>query len=139
MATTARRRGPSAVQRGGSFPGGVTQRLMAIWRGFRTSPPDLIGTPRFRREFAGVVLVLLAMLSAYVIGRGGDEGRFVAFLPASEAEKALELLRQHPVTEGATLIGHVADAPQSTVVLRSRIGSNRIVDMLSGEQLPRIC
>ncbi len=79
MATTARRRGPSAVQRGTRFPGGVTQRLLAIWRGFRASPPDLIGTPRFRREMVGVVLVLLAMLSAYVIGRGGDEGRFVAW------------------------------------------------------------
>lgn len=79
MATTARKRGPSAVQRGTSFPAGVSQRLLAIWSGFRSSPPDLIGTPRFRRELAGVVLVLLAMLSAYVIGRGGDEGRFVAW------------------------------------------------------------
>ncbi|MFN8660886.1 MAG: DNA translocase FtsK 4TM domain-containing protein [Thermomicrobiales bacterium] len=57
----------------------MSQRLLAIWRGFRNSPPDLIGTPRFRRELIGVVLVLLAMLSAYVIGRGGDEGRFVAW------------------------------------------------------------
>ncbi|MDQ2652952.1 MAG: DNA translocase FtsK [Chloroflexota bacterium] len=79
MATTARKRGPSAVQRGTTFPVGVAQRLTAIWRSFRASPPDLIGTPRFRREFVGVVLVLLAMLSAYVIGRGGDEGRFVAW------------------------------------------------------------
>ena len=79
MATTARRRSTTAASRGPGFPGGVTQRLMAIWRGFRTSPPDLIGTPRFRRELVGVVLVLLAMLSAYVIGRGGDEGRFVAW------------------------------------------------------------
>jgi S-DNA-T family DNA segregation ATPase FtsK/SpoIIIE len=52
---------------------------MAIWSGFRSSPPELIGTARFRRELVGVVLVLLAMLSAYVIGRGGDEGRFVAW------------------------------------------------------------
>jgi S-DNA-T family DNA segregation ATPase FtsK/SpoIIIE len=79
MATTARKRGPSAVQRGTSFPAGVSQRLAAIWRGFRASPPELIGTARFRRELVGVVLVLLAMLSAYVIGRGGDEGRFVAW------------------------------------------------------------
>ncbi|MCA9863981.1 MAG: DNA translocase FtsK 4TM domain-containing protein, partial [Thermomicrobiales bacterium] len=79
MATTARRRGSSAAQRGTSLPAGAAQRLLAIWRGFRTSPPDLVGTPRFRRELVGVVLVLLAMLSAYVIGRGGDEGRFVAW------------------------------------------------------------
>ncbi len=79
MATTARKRGPSAVQRGTSFPTSVSQRLVTILRGFRSSPPELIGTPRFRRELVGVVLVLLAMLSAYVIGRGGDEGRFVAW------------------------------------------------------------
>ncbi|MCA9878655.1 MAG: DNA translocase FtsK 4TM domain-containing protein, partial [Thermomicrobiales bacterium] len=55
------------------------QRLGAFSRGFRGSLPELTGTPRFRREFVGVVLVILAMLSAYVVGRGGDEGRFVAW------------------------------------------------------------
>lgn len=79
MATTARKRGASAGSRGTSFPSGVARRLTTIWHGLRSSPPDLIGTPRFRREFVGVVLVLLAMLSSYVIGRGGDEGRFVAW------------------------------------------------------------
>ena len=79
MATTARKRGAPAVQRGTTISTGVSQRLVAIWQGFRSSPPELMGTPRFRRELVGVVLVLLAMLSAYVIGRGGDEGRFVAW------------------------------------------------------------
>lgn len=79
MATTARKRGPSAGRHGSSFPSVVWQRLGAFARGFRGSLPELMGTPRFRRELVGVVLVILAMLSAYVIGRGGDEGRFVAW------------------------------------------------------------
>jgi S-DNA-T family DNA segregation ATPase FtsK/SpoIIIE len=41
--------------------------------------PELLGTPRFQRELLGVALVLMALLSAYVIGRGGDEGRLVAW------------------------------------------------------------
>jgi S-DNA-T family DNA segregation ATPase FtsK/SpoIIIE len=45
----------------------------------RASLPEIAGTPRFRRELLGVLLVLLALLSAYVIGRGGDEGRLVAW------------------------------------------------------------
>ena len=49
----------------------------------RTSLPEIAGTPRFRRELLGVVLVLIALLSAYVIGRGGDEGRLVAWWGSS--------------------------------------------------------
>jgi S-DNA-T family DNA segregation ATPase FtsK/SpoIIIE len=45
----------------------------------RGALPEIAGTPRFRRELLGVVLVLLALLSAYVMGRGGDEGRLVAW------------------------------------------------------------
>jgi S-DNA-T family DNA segregation ATPase FtsK/SpoIIIE len=41
--------------------------------------PEVLGTPRFRREFLGVALILFALLSAYVIGRGGDEGRLVSW------------------------------------------------------------
>jgi hydrogenase expression/formation protein HypE len=68
-----------------------------------------------------------------------NEGRFVAFVPAGEAERTVEILRRHPVTAGASVIGTVTETPAGVVTLRSVIGSNRIVDMLSGEQLPRIC
>ncbi|HEX5992534.1 MAG TPA: DNA translocase FtsK 4TM domain-containing protein [Thermomicrobiales bacterium] len=54
-------------------------RLAAMWAAMRSSLPEIVGTPRFRRELLGVALVLLALLSAYVIGRGGDEGRLVAW------------------------------------------------------------
>jgi hydrogenase expression/formation protein HypE len=68
-----------------------------------------------------------------------NEGRFVAFMPAREAERALALMRAHPLGTGADLIGSVAAEPAGLVTMRSTIGASRIVDMLSGEQLPRIC
>jgi hydrogenase expression/formation protein HypE len=68
-----------------------------------------------------------------------NEGRFVAFVPASEAARTVEALRRCPVAAGASVIGAVTEAPSGIVTLRSVIGSSRIVDMLSGEQLPRIC
>ncbi len=67
------------------------------------------------------------------------EGRFVAFLPAPDAGRALEILRRHPDGRDAAVIGRV-DGPSSVLVtLKSAIGASRILDMPSGEQLPRIC
>ena len=60
-------------------------------------------------------------------------------MPAAQTQAALEVLRKVPVSQGAVAVGKVEDAPRSLVVLQSRIGGNRVVDMLSGEQLPRIC
>ena len=68
-----------------------------------------------------------------------NEGRFAAFVPASQADAALSILRSTEVSQGAVQVGRVEESPGRTVVLQSRIGGNRVVDMLSGEQLPRIC
>jgi hydrogenase expression/formation protein HypE len=68
-----------------------------------------------------------------------NEGRFVAFVPAASAERALDILHGHEVSARAARIGTVAEAPASLVTLKSRIGTKRVLDMLSGEQLPRIC
>ena len=68
-----------------------------------------------------------------------NEGRFVAFVPPTEAEDALKVLRSHPLGTGANIIGRVLDGKSGMVTLKSKIGTSRIVDMLSGEQLPRIC
>jgi hydrogenase expression/formation protein HypE len=67
------------------------------------------------------------------------EGRFVSFVPASDAERALDVLRRIPVSARAVSLGSVFLDGGSNVVLRTRIGATRIVDMMSGEQLPRIC
>ncbi|MER3473809.1 MAG: hydrogenase expression/formation protein HypE [Armatimonadota bacterium] len=68
-----------------------------------------------------------------------NEGRFVVFVPAEQAEKSVEILRRFPVCEGAQVVGEVTRGEEATVVSRSVIGTSRVVDMLSGEQLPRIC
>lgn len=68
-----------------------------------------------------------------------NEGRFVAFLPEPEAERALAVLRSLPVSAAAARIGTVTPAGGGEVTLTSRIGGRRALDMLSGEQLPRIC
>jgi hydrogenase expression/formation protein HypE len=68
-----------------------------------------------------------------------NEGKLLAFVSPHEADGVLAAMRRHPLGGEAEIIGEViADHPQ-LVVLRTRIGGNRIVDMLSGEQLPRIC
>jgi hydrogenase expression/formation protein HypE len=68
-----------------------------------------------------------------------NEGRFVAFVDAADADRALALMREDPLGAGACRIGSVAAAESGLVTLRSRIGARRILDRLTGEQLPRIC
>lgn len=68
-----------------------------------------------------------------------NEGRFVAFVAAQDAERALNLLRRHAVSAGAARIGEVQEKTAPLVVLKSAIGAPRILDMPGGEQLPRIC
>ncbi|HMP72612.1 MAG TPA: hydrogenase expression/formation protein HypE [Kiritimatiellia bacterium] len=68
-----------------------------------------------------------------------NEGRFVAFVPESQADQALDILaRACPHTTPAR-IGTVVSDHEPRVLLRSGIGVNRILDLLTGEQLPRIC
>lgn len=68
-----------------------------------------------------------------------NEGRFVVFLPATQAERALAIMRADSVGAGSAAIGTVSERVAPRVTLKSRIGANRILDMPSGEQLPRIC
>jgi hydrogenase expression/formation protein HypE len=68
-----------------------------------------------------------------------NEGRFAVFVPDEQVEVTLEVLAKVPVSQGSVRVGRVEESPGRTVVLQSRIGGNRVVDMLSGEQLPRIC
>lgn len=70
-----------------------------------------------------------------------NEGRFVAFLPESQVEPALAVLRNHEVTRDASRIGCVGTriAASAPVVLRTALGVSRVLPWLSGEQLPRIC
>jgi hydrogenase expression/formation protein HypE len=70
-----------------------------------------------------------------------NEGRFIAFVSPEDEGRALEILRAHPLGAGAAAIGTVAGGggTPGLVTIRSRIGVRRVLDRLSGEQLPRIC
>jgi hydrogenase expression/formation protein HypE len=68
-----------------------------------------------------------------------NEGRFVALVPQAEVERALSILRAHPLGAQASVIGTVTGDNSGLVTLKTRLGISRIMSMLSGEQLPRIC
>ena len=67
------------------------------------------------------------------------EGRLVAVVDGAEADKALAALRAHPLGEQAAIIGHIAEEPPGIVLLKTAFGGTRIVDLLVGDPLPRIC
>lgn len=68
-----------------------------------------------------------------------NEGVFVAFVPAALEDDAVDALRLHPLGRAARCIGHVVDDHPGMVVMRTAAGGTRVVDMLPGDQLPRIC
>jgi hydrogenase expression/formation protein HypE len=68
-----------------------------------------------------------------------NEGRLVAVVPTAAADQVLAAMRAHPSGREAVDIGEVVADHPGLVVLRSRIGGERVIDLLSGEQLPRIC
>jgi hydrogenase expression/formation protein HypE len=67
------------------------------------------------------------------------EGRLVIVVDGAETQAALAALRSHPLGEGAAVIGTVKDDPPTLVLLKTEFGGTRIVDMLVGDPLPRIC
>jgi len=68
-----------------------------------------------------------------------NEGRFVAYVPERDLERTLDILRRHAVSRDARRIGTVVAGRAGRVACRNAMGGSRVIDMLSGEQLPRIC
>jgi len=68
-----------------------------------------------------------------------NEGKIVAIVPRDQSAAALAAMHAHPFGEKAAIIGEVAAGPPGRVSMRTTFGGTRIVDMLVGEQLPRIC
>jgi len=68
-----------------------------------------------------------------------NEGRMIAIVPEDSVDNALVVMRRHPAGKAATCIGRVTEDQDNRVTIESEIGVTRILDMLSGEQLPRIC
>ena len=68
-----------------------------------------------------------------------NEGRMIAIVSATDADRVLEAWRDQPAAFSPAVIGQVAASDRRRVLLRGRLGNTRILDLLSGEQLPRIC
>jgi hydrogenase expression/formation protein HypE len=68
-----------------------------------------------------------------------NEGKLLAIVPEASAQRLLSAMKEMPVAEKACIIGSVTADRPARVTLRTRIGGTRLVDMLTGEQLPRIC
>jgi hydrogenase expression/formation protein HypE len=87
-----------------------------------------------RREVGGAC-DLLGIDPLYV----ANEGKFVAVVPPEETDAAVAALRSHSLGQDAAAIGEIRDDPRGIVVLLTAFGGTRIVDMLVGDPLPRIC
>jgi hydrogenase expression/formation protein HypE len=87
-----------------------------------------------RREVKGAC-EMLGLDPLYV----ANEGKLVAVVPQADATAVLEAMRAHPLGRNAAIIGNVVSDHPGMVVSRSSIGGSRVVSMLAGEQLPRIC
>jgi hydrogenase expression/formation protein HypE len=68
-----------------------------------------------------------------------NEGKLLAIVPAAAADGVLATMQAHPLGVNAAIIGEVIDEHPGFVTMKTRVGGTRVVDMLSGEQLPRIC
>jgi hydrogenase expression/formation protein HypE len=68
-----------------------------------------------------------------------NEGKLVAVVAAEDAEAVLAAMRAHPLGADAARIGAVTEDPHHFVQMATRFGGRRVVDWLTGEQLPRIC
>jgi len=68
-----------------------------------------------------------------------NEGKLIAICPPNEAERLLEVMKNHPLGRNAEIIGRVTGENPKRVILHTLIGGHRILDMLTGGQYPRIC
>ena len=86
-------------------------------------------------ESAAALCELLGFDPLYV----ANEGKLLAFVDSAHAEAVLAAMREDPYGKQAVIIGEVVSAHSPRVIMETAIGGERIIDMLTGEQLPRIC
>ncbi|MCX7959064.1 MAG: AIR synthase-related protein, partial [Deltaproteobacteria bacterium] len=87
------------------------------------------------RENVKSALDILGLDPLYV----ACEGRVIVFVKDTDAEKLLNVMKKHPDGAAAAIIGTVLNQNGTDLILRTSIGGHRLVDMLPGDQLPRIC
>jgi hydrogenase expression/formation protein HypE len=92
------------------------------------------GTISVREEVRGAC-EMLGLDPLYV----ANEGKLVAIVDPGSAEEVLKAMRHHPLAQQARIIGVVTEKNAGLVTMRTALGTTRIVDMLAGDQLPRIC
>jgi len=87
------------------------------------------------REEVNGVCEILGLDPLYL----ANEGKLVVIVPRSHAESVLSAMKSHPAGQDSCIVGEVIDSPPGVVLLQTAFGAERIVDMLVGDQLPRIC
>jgi hydrogenase expression/formation protein HypE len=98
-------------------------------------PPDLANASYPLRAEVRGACEILGLDPLYV----ANEGKLIAVVPAVEADGLLAVMRAHPLGQHAVVIGDIVADHRGMVVMRSLVGGTRVVTMLAGEQLPRIC
>ena len=114
--------------------GGVATALNEIARRSKIGI-ELDETAIAVREPVRGVCELLGLDPLYV----ANEGKLLAIVPESDAARVLEAMHEHPEGRDARVVGAVVEDEAALVVLKTTVGGRRILDMLPGEQLPRIC
>jgi len=114
--------------------GGVSSTLNEIAEQSRVGIRLEESTIPIREEVRGAC-EMLGLDPMYV----ANEGKMVAIVAAEAAETVLESMRRNPLGKNAQIIGTAVESPQPLVTMRTALGTSRIVDMLAGDQLPRIC
>lgn len=114
--------------------GGVATVLNELARASGVAIVAREGDVPVRPDVAGAAEIL-GIDPMYV----ANEGRLVAFVAPESAEAALEALRAVPGSEGAALIGEVKTEPPGMVLVETAFGGKRVMDLLAGDPLPRIC
>lgn len=114
--------------------GGVSSALNELAEASRVGVRVSEAAVPFRREVRAAC-EMLGLDPLYV----ANEGKLIAIVPPEDAESLLGAMRRHPLGANAALIGDVVADHVGMVVLRSLVGGERVVTLLAGEQLPRIC
>ena len=114
--------------------GGIASTLNEIAEDARIGIEILEERIPVREEVRGAC-EMLGLDPLYV----ANEGKLIAIVPRADADQLLAAMRSHPAARDAMMIGEVTAGHPGVVTMRTRIGGRRVVDMMSGEQLPRIC
>ena len=114
--------------------GGVSSALNEIAAASRVGV-ELVETSVPLRDSVRAACEILGLDPLYV----ANEGKLIAIVAPESVDDLLQAMRQHPLGRDAAIIGDIVGEHSGTVVLRSVAGGSRIVPMLAGEQLPRIC